>query len=137
MPKKKSKNSITQLLIYAALAFLIGGIFFWWKAFSLNLASSAEGQLTLNYGDHQRVFVGPVEDNTTIWMALYSSAQGNNLPFHYQVLTNGDVAIEQIDKQPSSGSQRWVFYLNGQPVATKDLNRLFLKKGDRVEGRLE
>lgn len=106
---------------------------------SLPFPGNAYANLILDFNNgQQRMFSGPVNDKMTILLALYSSTKGVGLDLRYAIDQVGDTRLGSIDGSSNRTiGKSWYFYLNDQPVATKDLNRVMVKKGDLIKARFE
>ena len=134
MKTKFLKNKTVQklfLLIIALVALNFININF-------NGQKNTTGQATLMlYLDEnaKREFVGEVSDNMTMLQVLNSSATGGGFDFRYTLEKLGKVKLYSIDGRNDNSGKRWLFFLNGQPVATGDLNMTPIKTGDLIEAK--
>ncbi|MDO8495186.1 MAG: hypothetical protein Q7S32_01500 [bacterium] len=119
------------ILIAAAVALL----FF----IPLEKVSSQEGQLILDFGNGQkRVFQGPVDENTSVLLALYSSSEQGGFTVRYFLDDAGNSRVQSIGEAVNEEYGRmWHFFLNDEVIAETELNRTMLKRGDVVEAKFQ
>ena len=102
---------------------------------------AGESSLVLDEGDNnQRKFQGPVIANMSILSALLASKNGGGITFDfkYNLREDGSVILNSINEKISGdGSKTWIFYLNGNPVATEDINKTMIKPGDLIVAKYE
>lgn len=133
--KKKYFQKRTWLLL-----FLGGGIilFFLWPVGGSYLSTNAESKLLLDFGDgRRRMFVGAADGQTTILIALYSSAQYGKFEVRYYLDSYGNTDIQAIGAQIDGSGKSWRFSLNQEEISEADLNRVIVHRGDLIEARFE
>lgn len=142
MSKKSFLKNKKDLWILIGFVGFVAVVFFSLTKVDLSLLpfqGNAYANLILDFNNgQQRMFSGPVNDKMTILLALYSSAKEGGLDLRYAVDQAGDTRLGSIDGSSNRTiGKSWHFYLNDQPIATKDLNRVLVKKGDSITGKFE
>lgn len=133
--QKNDRFILIGFMIFVAVFFVLVKV----DLGALPFPGNAYANLILDFNNgQQRMFSGPVNDKMTILLALYSSTKGVGLDLRYAVDQTGDTRLGSIDGSSNRTiGKSWHFYLNDQPVATKDLNRVMVKKGDLIKARFE
>ena|SRR3989344_6209766 len=137
--KKSFLKSRKDLWILVGFVVFVAVAFFSLSKINLSLLpfqGNAYANLILDFNNGQkRMFSGPVSDKMTILLALYSSAKEGGIDLRYAIDQAGDTRLGSIDGSSNrTVGKSWHFYLNEQPVATKDLNRIMVKRGDLIKG---
>lgn len=135
---KKSKNHLQWLVV--AVVIVIAGLVILSNE-ELNLTGSQQGFATmiLHFSNGRtRTFEGSTADKMTILEALYTSTESGDIRFVYSVDENNNVKIAAInDELNNIGDKQWRFYLNGKPVKTEDINKIFVLPKAAIEARFE
>ena len=90
--------------------------------------------LFINFEAEKRLFEGEVVKDMTILDALSAAVSVGKIKLNYAIDNSGNVNIMEIDGHVNGiGNKYFVFYLNSQKVAIKDLNKEVVHGGDRIE----
>ena len=114
---------------------VVAGVLVFFVKFNL---PEPKAGLIINFDNGQvRQFEGRVDPGMTVVQAIFSSSLGGRFEFRYYLDQNGDVNLSSIGRFANVGLKSWRFYINGQSVATKDLDRIQVKSRDLIEARYE
>ena len=94
--------------------------------------------LVMNFETEKRFFEGEVVKDMTVLDALSAAVSVGKIKLNYAIDNSGNVNVMEIDGHVNGVSNKYfVFYLNSEKVATKDLNKKTINSRDRVEIRNE
>ena len=136
----KDKNEvifvqITLVIILAMIVVLIDNTL---KQDKLSTAGQAQASLLINFEDKQRLFEGEVIDNMTVLGALNAAVSAGQIKLKYNIGQNNTVEIMEInDHFNNTAGKMFLFYLNGGKIDAKNINRIYIKTGDKIEIRFE
>ena len=126
------KHLFGQIMLLIAL---VGIISFFKLSFDFS-GGNTPGLATLfiNFEAEKRLFEGEVVKDMTILDALSAAVSVGKIKLNYAIDNSGNVNIMEIDGHVNGiGNKYFVFYLNSQKVAIKDLNKEVVHGGDRIE----
>lgn len=137
----KSKELQTNFFLVKVVLIIVGiGILSFIKL-SFNLANNnTPGLATLfiNLETEKRFFEGEVVKDMTILDALSAAVLVGKIKFNYAIDKSGNVNVAEIDGQTNGiANKHFVFYLNSNKIAVKDLNKKEIRGGDEIEIRNE
>ncbi len=130
------KPLFAQIMLLLAL---IGIVSFFKLSFNFS-DNNASGLATLviNFETEKRFFEGDVVKDMTMLDALNAAVSVGNIKLNYALDKSGNVNIMEIDGHVNgTGNKYFVFYLNSNKVAAKNLNKNYVHGGDRIEIRNE
>ncbi len=133
--KKRTENKALFLAILSFLVLLLMAALEYQKPLT---AGADTATLVIDFdGSLRRTFQGQVVDQMTVLEALHTSAEAGDIKFTYYI-DNGDVVINSINGEINHmKNAQWFFYINGQPVKTGDINKIFVKVGDVIEVKFQ
>ena len=121
------------------LTILIGIVFF--SKLSFNFSDNNTpglATLVINFETEKRFFEGEVVKDMTMLDTLSMVVSVGKIKLNYAIDKSGNVNIVEIDSHANGVSNKYfVFYLNAKKIFPKDLNKIKVKKGDRIEIRFE
>ncbi len=125
-------------------AFLAGIVILIWSVINfLNVPSpkSQEAVLVLAFENEGRgrMFTGEVKEGMTILDALITSSEAGQIALKYNQDANKGVKITGLDDyyNSSTTNKSIAFYLNKSKVSEKDIYKVAIKPGDKIEIQLE
>lgn len=134
-----NKTLVAQIIFVAVIAV---GVLFLERFFKIEQLPIDKSQgkaaaLMLDFENMKRMFEGEVTEKMTILDALNASVAVGQIKFRYTVDGNNNTAVAEINDHIALGDKSFSFYINGNKLNTKNLNRTFVNPGDKITVRLE
>ena len=145
MSYKKSQDiSINKILVAQVvfIAAVIGIIFFSERFFVKELSvfknlSKNEAVLYIDFDNLKKMFAGEVADGMTVLDALNASVAAGKIEITYYVDNNNYTRVAKINDHESDSGNEFVFYVNSKKLGASDLNKVYIKPGDKIIIKLE
>lgn len=136
--KANTINHSKKSLLMAFLAFLVLLSLYFIRLKEPQIAGASAATMILSFDkQNQRVFRGPVTERMTVLEALISSAQDSNIKLVYYVDEKEKVNLSAIADKIVVDGHGWNFSVNSKPIATGDINKVYVEAGDIIEARYE
>lgn len=137
----KSKKFFKKTLTIQIIFLLVLIVVFYFFKLTINLPgqnTSGLATLVINFETEKRFFEGEVFEGMTVLDALSAAVLVGQIKFNYAIDKFNNVNIMEIDGQTNGiNNKHFVFYLNSNKIAVKDLNKKEIHRGDRIEIRNE
>ena len=144
MSYKKSRNIFfnTPLLSQIVLVILVVGGLLLSEKFVGKLPLSdpdfaKEASLLFDFDNMKRKFEGEVAANMTVLDALNAAVAAGKINLTYTVNGRNDTAITKINGHQAGENKKFFFYVDGESIDAKDLNKIFISPGDEITVKLE
>lgn len=99
---------------------------------------SGNAVLSINFDGAKRTFEGETANGMTILGAFNASAAAGQIKFKYAVNKDNETELLEVDGRLNGlGNKFFKVYLNSRPVDSRDIHRIKISGGDKIELRFE
>src|SRR3989344_4457241 len=132
-----NKTLVAQIIFVAVVAgvILLFGRFF--KIESSPADKEGGAALLIDFDNMKRMFEGEVTEKMTVLDALNASVTAGQIKLRYVVDANNNTTVFEINDHIAIGDKNFSFYVNEEKVDTKDLNRTFINRENKITIKLE
>ena len=125
-------------IVFVAIA--VSAILFFGKFFKIDSSPIYKGRgaaLLIDFDNMKRMFEGEVTEKMTVLDALNASVTAGQIKLRYVVDANNNTTVFEINDHIAIGDKNFSFYVNEEKVDTKDLNRTFINRENKITIKLE